>query len=255
MAKHDIEDEETPHPRPRVLAMGLFISRRMEELGLSGAEVARQAGITARQFNHYVNGERSPDLITAKKIASILRMPLDDLVDPKSFLNHRDQRTYAALQRFYEICTDLEPADVGTVSEFAEFMAERRRNEAETGLYFGTRIPPVCERLMQIHHALIPAILGRFATARLHTDVLGRDDGKLWVLVSLDFSANADRKAMSNEIVAMAIKRLGLGEDEVRPITKDPKLIIVEICLGPDPSQQKQEPAPPTKPRHRARGL
>lgn len=256
MARRDIEDEETSHPRPRLLAMRQTISRRMEELGLTGAKVARQAGISARQFNYYANGERSPDLITAKKIASILRTTLDDLVDPKSFLTHRDERTYAALQRFHEICTELEPVDVGTVAEFAEFMAERRLKEAEAGVYFGARIPPVCERLMRVHHILVPAILGKFATARLDTDVFLRDDEKLWVVISLEFSANANRQSISNEIVALATRRLGLGKDEVRPMWTDPKLISVDICLGPDPSLQTQKPAaPPRKRPYQARGL
>jgi transcriptional regulator with XRE-family HTH domain len=253
MAKRDMDEEETPHPRRRVLALGLHLTKRMEELDLSGTEVARQAGISPRQFNYYVNGERLPDLIMAKKIASILRITLDDLIDPRNFLNHRDERTHTALQRFYEVCTDLEPVDVGMVSEFAEFMAERRREEARAEVNFGVGIPPVCERLMRVHHILIPAILKRFAATRLETLVQTRDDEKLWVVIALEFDTHADRTAISNEMVAitMATRRLGLGEDEVRPLSIHSNLISVEVCLGPDPKQQKPAAAP--KVRHRAR--
>jgi len=255
MAKAEIDDEETPHPRRRVLALGLHLTKQMEELGLSGAKVAREAGISARQLNYYANGERLPDVITAKKIASILGITLDDLVDPKSFLTHRDERTHTALQRFLEICTDLEPVDVGMLSQFAEFIAERRREEAKAEVNFGVGIPPVCERLMRVHHILIPAILKRFSATLLETAVIPRHDEKLWVMISLGFDRHGDRRAISNEIVAMATatRRLGLGKDEVRPLLADSKMINVEVCLGPDPGQQK--PAEPPKVRHRARGL
>src|SRR5258706_1806880 len=184
MANRDRDDQESPpHPRPRVLALGLHLSEQLDKLDLSGAEVARRVGISARQFNYYLKGERLPDVITGKKIAGILRMTLDDLVDPRSLLNHRDDRTHTALQRFYEVCTDLDPVDVGMVAELAEFMAANRREEAKASVYFGERIPPACERLMQVHHLLIPAMLKRFATTRLETSVLARSDEKLWVVI------------------------------------------------------------------------
>jgi transcriptional regulator with XRE-family HTH domain len=254
MAKSDMDDEETPHPRRRLLALGIRLSDRMDELDLSGAEVARQVGISARQFNYYVKGERSPDLITANKIAAVLRISLDDLVNTKGFLRSRDDRTHAALRRFDENCTDLEAADIGLLAEFAEFMAWRRREEAKAGAYFGERIPPAFERLMRVHHLLIPAVLKRFAATRLETVVLAGDDEKLWVLISLGFDTHADRGAISNEIIIMATQRLGLSKEEVRSLSPERKVIMVEVCLGPDPGQQK--PAEPKKKvRHRARGL
>ena len=111
MTRNETKDDEPPSGLPRVWACGFRLSERMEELGLSGAELARRVGIGARQLNYYVRGDRTPDLVTAKKIAGLLRITLDDLVDPKRFLSHRDDRTAAALRRFYEVCADLEPDD------------------------------------------------------------------------------------------------------------------------------------------------
>ena len=51
---------------------GEQLRHRAGELGLSDAEVARRAGLSARRYGHYVTGTREPDLQTLVRICSAL---------------------------------------------------------------------------------------------------------------------------------------------------------------------------------------
>ena len=242
------EEDVPPHQRPRLPELGNRLRQQMEELGISGAALARRAGINPRQLNHYLNGRRSPDIVTLTKLAIHLRTSLDDLLDPTGYLLHRDDRTYAALQRFYGLCTDLDPPDVAMIADFADVLATRRRQEARA-VHFG-EIPPVSERLARIHHRLIPVIIQRFAVTSIETGVLHRDDDKLWLVIALSFGQRARRTTISNGLFEMAIQRLGLPEDQVRHGALHPDLVSIEICLGPN----SREEAPAKKRRGRRRG-
>jgi len=53
---------------------------RAAELGLSGAEVARRAGLTATRYGHYLNDYREPDLATLVRICRVLGLRPDGLL-------------------------------------------------------------------------------------------------------------------------------------------------------------------------------
>ena len=53
---------------------------RIEELGLTHAEVARRCGLEIRRFHHYVVGDREPDLKTLVRIAQVLDTTPDSLL-------------------------------------------------------------------------------------------------------------------------------------------------------------------------------
>ena len=53
---------------------------RALELGLSDAEVARRAGLTATRYGHYVSDYREPDLATLVRICRVLGLRPDRLL-------------------------------------------------------------------------------------------------------------------------------------------------------------------------------
>ena len=69
--------------------IGDRLKARAAELGLSGAEVARRAGLTATRYGHYLQDIREPDLATLVRICRVLGLRPDvllayDRADPGS---------------------------------------------------------------------------------------------------------------------------------------------------------------------------
>lgn len=60
--------------------VGSRLRSRALELGLSDAEVARRAGLTATRYGHYVNDYREPDLATLVRICRVLGLRPDELL-------------------------------------------------------------------------------------------------------------------------------------------------------------------------------
>jgi transcriptional regulator with XRE-family HTH domain len=63
-----------------MLVFGERLRHRAEELGLSDAEVARRAGLSARRYGHYVTGNREPDLQTLVRICGVLNTTPNQLL-------------------------------------------------------------------------------------------------------------------------------------------------------------------------------
>ena len=60
--------------------IGDRLKARAAELGLSGAEVARRAGLTATRYGHYIQDIREPDLATLVRICRVLGLRPDVLL-------------------------------------------------------------------------------------------------------------------------------------------------------------------------------
>ena len=60
--------------------VGQRLRARALELGLSDAEVARRAGLTATRYGHYVSNYREPDLATLVRICRVLGLRPDELL-------------------------------------------------------------------------------------------------------------------------------------------------------------------------------
>jgi transcriptional regulator with XRE-family HTH domain len=56
------------------------LRKRAEDLGLSGAEVARRSGLSVSRYGNYVAGVREPDLATLSRIARVLESTPNDLL-------------------------------------------------------------------------------------------------------------------------------------------------------------------------------
>ena len=60
--------------------VGKRLRARALDLGLSDAEVARRAGLTATRYGHYVSDYREPDLATLVRICRVLGLRPDELL-------------------------------------------------------------------------------------------------------------------------------------------------------------------------------
>ena len=60
--------------------LGNRLRSRAAELGLSGAEVARRAGLTATRYGHYLQDIREPDLATLVRVCRVLGLRPDVLL-------------------------------------------------------------------------------------------------------------------------------------------------------------------------------
>ncbi len=60
--------------------IGDRLKARAAELGLSGAEVARRAGLTTTRYGHYLQDIREPDLATLVRICRVLGLRPDVLL-------------------------------------------------------------------------------------------------------------------------------------------------------------------------------
>lgn len=60
--------------------LGQRLRERARELGLSDAEVARRAGLTATRYGHYVSDYREPDLATFGRICGVLGTTPNDIL-------------------------------------------------------------------------------------------------------------------------------------------------------------------------------
>lgn len=60
--------------------IGDWLKVRAAELGLSGAEVARRAGLTTTRYGHYMQDIREPDLATLVRICRVLGLRPDVLL-------------------------------------------------------------------------------------------------------------------------------------------------------------------------------
>ena len=237
--------------RPRADFFSQRLGKRIDELGLSGAEVARRVGISARQLNYYVRGDREPNLTIAKSIASILEIPLDDLIDTKSVSKHRDSKTYAALERFHRVCNDLLPEEVAMLADTAEVAVARRRQDNTRYERMGGSA--TCGMLMRVHHVLIPAIVRRAGTPKVHTEIVHRDDDKLWAEIDIVFDEPRQRSGLLTEFAGIARNQLGLTKDQVRTHEPDLKLLVLRICLGAAPPPPDPPKSTEKRVRHRAR--
>jgi transcriptional regulator with XRE-family HTH domain len=80
--------------------MGEIIRQRRVELGMSQADLARAAGVDARQIRRYEAGEQQPLFTVAVAIGAALRIPLSDLAGNPEHRVHLSGEWFASWQTF-----------------------------------------------------------------------------------------------------------------------------------------------------------
>ncbi len=68
--------------------LGARLAQRRRELGISGAELARQVAIGERRYNTYEQGDRKPDIFILQRISAVSRR----LSTSSSARNHTGRR-------------------------------------------------------------------------------------------------------------------------------------------------------------------
>ena len=84
---------------------------RAAELGLSGAEVARRAGLTATRYGHYLQDIREPDLATLIRICRVLGLRPDVLLA----YDQADPAPDALMAKRAAVAAYLDVLDVGSL--------------------------------------------------------------------------------------------------------------------------------------------
>ncbi len=101
------------------------LRKHADALGISHAEIARRAGLTARAFSHYVTGEREPNLPALVRVSAVLGVTPDVLlgVEPEKGKNN-DERT-RLMKRVVSACEPLDLADLQLVDAIIQTLSER----------------------------------------------------------------------------------------------------------------------------------
>ena len=90
----------TEKPYDGLMELGDVIRQRRDQLGLSQAELARAAGIDARQIRRYESGEQQPSFTVAVAIAAALKISLTDLAGMPSHRVKLSGKWWASWQTF-----------------------------------------------------------------------------------------------------------------------------------------------------------
>lgn len=70
------------------MSIGDIIKTKREELGMTQQEIADKLFVSRQTVSRWESGSRCPDLITAKKIANVLGITVDDLVPSEDLANY-----------------------------------------------------------------------------------------------------------------------------------------------------------------------
>lgn len=84
------------------MELGGVIRQRRDQLGMSQAELARAAGIDARQIRRYEAGEQQPSFTVAVAIAAALKISLTDLAGMPSHRVRLSGEWWASWQTFWD---------------------------------------------------------------------------------------------------------------------------------------------------------
>ena len=91
--------------------IGDRLKARAAELGLSGAEVARRAGLTATRYGHYLQDIREPDLATLVRICRVLGLRPDMLLA----YDQSDSASGALMAKRAAVAAYLDVLDAGSL--------------------------------------------------------------------------------------------------------------------------------------------
>jgi transcriptional regulator with XRE-family HTH domain len=214
------------------IELGNRLRLRGRKLGFSGAEVARRAGLTDKQYSNYLTGARAPDGRTLRKISIALDTTMDELMNSDALL-HQDENTYKAGRRFLDAIENLTAQDIRLIADFAEFVQFDRRDEHRSRFH----LTPGVSALALAHELLIPSII-RNLNARGVGTAIEVKKGQLILQVFAFFRPSDDVAALKKACLALAKERLHLSMDKLslsqteQPTTLGPAVIFT-AKLGP----------------------
>jgi transcriptional regulator with XRE-family HTH domain len=138
---------------------------RITKLGLSGAEVARRAGISPRMFSYYLTGQRVPKLLEFRALGTALEMTLEELLGDKREL-YRDEPAHHAHRRILMACQRLGSGQIETIADMTEFIEMKHQNAFREAASHRLRH---LHEIAILHERLIPEFIKRFELEGLET--------------------------------------------------------------------------------------
>ncbi len=79
MTPLDTDEQPFKGPSTGDVDLGIMLSRRMKELGITQASLADAIGVSRGTVGKILNGERMPSLPLVQRMCKSLDMPLDEL--------------------------------------------------------------------------------------------------------------------------------------------------------------------------------
>jgi transcriptional regulator with XRE-family HTH domain len=189
------------------------LSQRATELELTGAEVARRAGINPRVYNYYVNGEREPGVSELRKICAALELTADELLHREIFPARGDRDTHVATARLQDAMWELRADDLELLADVATYVSSRRRNKRQRQKM---ELSPTLYRLALVHEVLIPSIIRTLKGPIVDTMLTEHDDGHNWLMIGaiIDAEKRGDYVAV---MAQLAKDLLGCRDEELLP--------------------------------------
>jgi transcriptional regulator with XRE-family HTH domain len=138
---------------------------RITKLGLSGAEVARRAGISPRMFSYYLTGQRVPKLLEFRALGTALEMTLEELLGDKREL-YRDEPAHHAHRRILMACQRLGSGQIETIADMTEYIEAKHQNAVWKAASHPLRH---LHEIAILHERLIPKFIKRFELEEMGT--------------------------------------------------------------------------------------
>ena len=188
--KERIDKEQARELGERLRAHG-------ETLDLSGAEIARQVGISARQYSTYATGVRTPDPFLLHRISAVLQVPMDELL-PSNQDFRRDDASYddasrVAHRNLTNAASDLEYQDVRWLAELTELMRKTRKDKSRRY----KALPRSANKLIQAFEVLLPVFIRTHAPNELEIQFYRRATSDCWLAVVPTWHSRLDTSAIA----------------------------------------------------------
>jgi len=231
------DNRSTSDDVSRNTVLGLRLRQRREELGLSGAAVARRARIGARRYHNYEKDERTPDPATLQKISAALETTMDELLSAAPVLFHRDPETYDAMRRFEEAGIELSGEQLQMLADVAEVARQRRRDEIarQARLYERDPFVPALSKALSdlalVYERLLPAIIHGHRPKRVEATVLERSNGVLLINVIVNYAPDTDPDVAASSLCRLAKERLPVRDADLEVMSKDKSQGAAQVIL------------------------
>lgn len=182
--------------------LGRRLRARGQALGLSGAEVARQAGLEARRYNTYLNGKREISIFVLVKVTVVLQISVGDL------LATGEGELRSALAR-----VGGEPSH----SSAADTARDEATNHGPSGTEECGSPPatPYEVDLARVYELLAPAIIRRYVPGELEIGLLPRDKYEAGVLMRLTCDCQSPPEEFQQQLKALTKELLNLGDEQI----------------------------------------
>ena len=205
-----------PERNTQARALGQRLRSHGETLGLTGAEIARRASISARQYSTYLTGASTPDPFVLQTICAVLGIPMDDLLTPDLVLvqaGRRIEQAHPIARRdLVHALHLLEVHEVRSLKLLADFMRRTREHQAKR---YSKALTPALEKLAIAYEFLVPALIRHHAPAKIETMAFQLATPNFRLGIDLLWRSKQDVAATEASFRRLAAEHIGASGREI----------------------------------------